>query len=161
MDRAIAFALFLYGIGVGLATAQVTNVVLADVPADRAGQGAGIQSTARELGSALGIAALTTLLFSVLDTGLRDRLGGTAEAGRMSESITDSAGSAIPALAADPSTALVGGDEHRSGDVQLRLYRPAAPGAGNHRVHSPGTLRRCPGSGPPQLTSTAASGTWR
>ena len=57
----IAVALFLYGIGVGLATAQVTNVVLAEIPENEGGQGSGIQSTFRQLGSALGIAVLTTV----------------------------------------------------------------------------------------------------
>ncbi|WP_240434846.1 MFS transporter [Streptomyces sp. YIM 130001] len=104
----IALALFLYGTGVGLATAQVTNVVLADVPAESAGQGSGIQSAARELGAALGIAVLTTLFFSTLSSGLYDRLrsDGTpaAAAEHLSGTVTDSAGSAIPALSADPRT---------------------------------------------------------
>ncbi|MCT2592877.1 MFS transporter [Streptomyces sp. N2-109] len=110
----IALALFLYGVGVGFATAQVTNVVLVDVPAESAGQGSGVQSAARELGSALGIALLTTLFFSTLASGLRERLTGDGFAGggltaREAEQfgavVTDSAGSAIPALAADPRTA--------------------------------------------------------
>ncbi|MFD7551973.1 DHA2 family efflux MFS transporter permease subunit [Streptomyces sp. NPDC059816] len=104
----VAFALFVYGIGVGFATAQVTNIVLVDVPAHSAGQGSGIQSAARELGAALGIAVLTTLFFSTLTSGLRDRLtdagAPTAEADRLSGAVTDSAGSAIPALADDPRT---------------------------------------------------------
>ncbi|MFE6920315.1 MFS transporter [Nocardia sp. NPDC057663] len=102
----IAVALFVYGIGVGFATAQVTNVVLADVPAESAGQGSGIQSAARELGSALGIAVLTTVFFSTLGTGLRDRLADAdlseAEVHRLASTVTDSAGSVIPALAEDP-----------------------------------------------------------
>ncbi|MGW6425785.1 DHA2 family efflux MFS transporter permease subunit [Nocardia sp. NPDC055053] len=101
----IAIALFVYGIGVGFATAQVTNVVLADVPAESAGQGSGIQSAARELGSALGIAVLTTVFFSTLGTGLRDRLTDTglseSEAHQLTSTVTDSAGSMIPALAED------------------------------------------------------------
>ncbi|MGW6725095.1 DHA2 family efflux MFS transporter permease subunit [Nocardia sp. NPDC055029] len=101
----IAVALFVYGIGVGFATAQVTNVVLADVPAESAGQGSGIQSAARELGSALGIAVLTTVFFSTLGTGLRDRLTDTglseSEAHQLTSTVTDSAGSVIPALAED------------------------------------------------------------
>lgn len=101
----IAVALFVYGIGVGFATAQVTNVVLADVPAESAGQGSGIQSAARELGSALGIAVLTTVFFSALGTGLRDRLTDAnlseAEAHQLASTVTDSAGSVIPALAED------------------------------------------------------------
>ncbi|MFH8369816.1 MFS transporter [Streptomyces sp. NPDC018031] len=107
----IALVLFLYGIGVGFATAQVTSVVLAEVPLSRAGQGSGIQSAARELGSALGIAVLTTLFFSTLGSDLRDRLtdgGMPAEtADRLGGSVTDSAGSVIPSLADDPRTASV------------------------------------------------------
>ena len=55
-------ALFLYGFGVGLATAQLTSVILADVPKERSGQGSGIQSTSRQVGSALGIAILGATL---------------------------------------------------------------------------------------------------
>ncbi|MEV0033593.1 DHA2 family efflux MFS transporter permease subunit [Nocardia sp. NPDC050793] len=101
----IVLALFVYGVGVGFATAQVTNVVLADVPPEHGGQGSGIQSAARELGSALGIALLTTLFFGVLDADLRDRLAGTPAADDLTDAVTASAGSSIPALAADPTTA--------------------------------------------------------
>ena len=105
----IAIALFIYGIGVGFATAQITNIVLVDVPPNSAGQGSGIQSTARELGSALGIAVLTTLFFSTLTSSLRDRLTSTGlpdpDAEQLSEVVTESAGSAIPSLSADPQTA--------------------------------------------------------
>ncbi|MET0590321.1 MAG: DHA2 family efflux MFS transporter permease subunit, partial [Naasia sp.] len=47
---AIAPFLFVYGIGVGLATAQLTGVVLADVPPDLGGAGSGTQSTFRQVG---------------------------------------------------------------------------------------------------------------
>ena len=62
--------LFVYGIGVGFATAQLTGVVLADVPVERSGQGSGTQSTARQIGSAFGIAILGTVLFATLESGL-------------------------------------------------------------------------------------------
>ncbi|MEV0292824.1 MFS transporter [Nocardia sp. NPDC050710] len=105
---ALAISLFVYGVGVGFATAQVTNVVLAEVPAECAGQGSGIQSSARELGSALGIAVLTTVFFSTLGTGVRDRLVEAGfpdqEADRIRATVTESAGSAIPAFAAEPRT---------------------------------------------------------
>ncbi|MEU5050159.1 DHA2 family efflux MFS transporter permease subunit [Streptomyces sp. NPDC021096] len=105
----IALALFVYGIGVGFATAQVTNIVLADVPPRSAGQGSGIQSSARQLGSALGIAALATLFFSTLTSDLTDRLTDNGLSGqdaeRLSGAVTESAGSVIPALSADPKTA--------------------------------------------------------
>ncbi|MET8679600.1 DHA2 family efflux MFS transporter permease subunit [Streptomyces sp. NPDC004647] len=105
----IAIALFIYGIGVGFATAQVTNVVLVDVPAESAGQGSGIQSAARELGAALGIAVLTTLFFSTLTSSLRDRLTSTGLSGRDAEQlsgvVSQSAGSVIPSLSNAPQTA--------------------------------------------------------
>ncbi|MFH9789084.1 MFS transporter [Streptomyces anulatus] len=53
----VSLVLFLYGIGVGFATAQVTDVVLNDIPEAGSGQASGIQSVFRQLGSALGIAA--------------------------------------------------------------------------------------------------------
>jgi len=58
--------LFVYGIGVGFATAQLTSIVLSDVPIERSGIASGANSTLRQVGSALGIAILGTVLFSVL-----------------------------------------------------------------------------------------------
>ncbi len=71
--------LFIYGVGVGLATAQLTGVVLVDVPAERSGQGSGTQSTARQVGSALGIAVLGTILFTTLGTRLETALEAMAQ----------------------------------------------------------------------------------
>jgi len=107
----IALVLFGYGIGVGFATAQVTNVVLADVPDAQGGQGSGIQSTFRQLGSALGIAALTTVFFSTLSNGVQSNLRTAGlpagEADRFAAAVTDSAGAVIAPLAGDPATAVV------------------------------------------------------
>lgn len=107
----LAAVLFLYGIGVGFATAQVTNVVLHDVPEHSAGQGSGIQSAFRQLGSALGIAVLTTVFFTTLGSRLSERLDGTgltgAQAEKFTGAVTDSAGAAIGPLASHPQTAFV------------------------------------------------------
>ncbi|WP_420124690.1 DHA2 family efflux MFS transporter permease subunit [Nakamurella sp.] len=104
----VAF-LFVYGFGVGLATAQLTGVVLADVPIQRSGEGSGIQSTARQVGSALGIAVLGTVLFvsagNALSSGLADQGVPPAAAGQLVNAVVDSAGAAIPQLAASPQTA--------------------------------------------------------
>lgn len=104
----IASVLSVYGLGVGLATAQVTNLTLEDVPETLSGQGSGLQSTFRQLGSALGIAILTTVFFTTMGAALSERLTSSgnpaAEAARMSRVITDSAGAAIPTLAASPET---------------------------------------------------------
>ncbi len=96
--------LFAYGVGVGLATAQLTGVVLKDVPVDKSGQGSGTASTARQIGSALGIAILGTVLFTSvggsLDTKLGDRAPQLPEAARnqIVDVVVISAGGAIPGL---------------------------------------------------------------
>ncbi|NMO04913.1 MFS transporter [Gordonia sp. TBRC 11910] len=108
----IAAALFVYGVGVGLATAQVTNVVLEEIPESEGGQGSAIQSTFRQLGSALGIAILMTVFFSTLSTTLHDKLVdmglAPADATRFSDGVTDSAGAAIHSLTQNPATAQIG-----------------------------------------------------
>lgn len=107
----IALVLFLYGVGVGFATAQVTHVVLADVPDRSAGQASGMQSAFRELGAALGIAVLTTVFFTTLSSELRAGLHradvSAVQAEEFTRAVTDSAGAAIAPLAADPRTAAV------------------------------------------------------
>ena len=98
----IVIGLFVYGFGVGLATAQLTGVVLADVPVEQSGQASGTQSTARQFGSALGIAMLGTVLFTSLGNGLDSRLESTvpdaAAREQLVDLVVDSSGSAIPAV---------------------------------------------------------------
>jgi EmrB/QacA subfamily drug resistance transporter len=107
----LTIALFVYGIGVGFATAQVTNVALNDVPEMVSGQASGIQSAFRQLGSALGIAVLTTSFFTIFGSTLRHSLtaAGTpaGQADTLSHAVTDSAGAAIAGLAARPETARI------------------------------------------------------
>ncbi|NYF09500.1 EmrB/QacA subfamily drug resistance transporter [Leifsonia sp. AK011] len=97
--------LFVYGFGVGLATAQLTSVILKDVPISESGQGSGTQSTSRQVGPALGIAILGTILFTSLGTGLQARLEDQASIPadvrtQIVDAVVDSAGSAIPGLEA-------------------------------------------------------------
>jgi len=103
--------LIVYGVGVGFATAQLTGVVLADVPVERSGQGSGTQSTARQVGSALGIAILGTVLFLTLtnrfDSALTSLPVSDAQRVQLVQAVESSAGAVIPALAANPATAAV------------------------------------------------------
>jgi EmrB/QacA subfamily drug resistance transporter len=66
--------LFVYGLGVGFATAQLTSVVLSDVPLEVSGLASGTNSMLRQVGSALGIAILGSVLFVSLGVGTHDRL---------------------------------------------------------------------------------------
>ncbi|MDH5242997.1 MAG: MFS transporter [Chloroflexota bacterium] len=112
---ALAIPLFVYGIGVGFATAQLTSIVLSDVPVERSGIASGANSTLRQVGSAFGIAILGTVLFSVLVNGSADRFEGipppagmppaiAAQIGEfVSTALDASAGQAIAPLRDDPS----------------------------------------------------------
>ncbi|MCU1355308.1 MAG: putative transport protein [Acidimicrobiales bacterium] len=51
-----------YGTGVGWASAQLTNLVLSDVPTEKSGVASGTNTTVRQVGSALGIAVIGTLV---------------------------------------------------------------------------------------------------
>lgn len=100
--------LFVYGCGVGYATAQLTGLILADVPVAKSGQASGMQSAARQLGAAMGTAVLGTIIFEQL----RDRTaalvgrvpGVTADAATaIADGVEKSAGTVIPRLAAETS----------------------------------------------------------
>jgi hypothetical protein len=99
----LAIGLAVYGFGVGLATAQLTGVVLAEVPVGESGQASGTQSTSRQVGSALGIAILGTVLFTSLGAQLTDRLPEQLPSDvrqQVVDLVVDSAGAAIPGLEA-------------------------------------------------------------
>ncbi|KQS08334.1 multidrug transporter [Curtobacterium sp. Leaf183] len=102
---AIVPCLFVYGFGVGLATAQLTGVVLQDVPVERSGEASGAQSTARQIGSALGIAVLGTVLFTstgtVLEHRLQDAGAPATAASKVADAVVQSSGGAIGSLTGD------------------------------------------------------------
>jgi len=71
IDRPVSsltLPLMLYGVGIGLAIAQLSNLVLSDIPGDKAGQGSGATNTIRQLGASLGIALVGAVLFSTFQT---------------------------------------------------------------------------------------------
>ena len=65
--------LAVYGLGVGAATAQLSALVLADVPAERNGLASGISSAVRQLGSTMGVGVLG-VVFSATLAGTSDDL---------------------------------------------------------------------------------------
>jgi EmrB/QacA subfamily drug resistance transporter len=99
--------LFVYGVGVGLASAQLTSVILSEIPPRESGQASGMQSTFRQVGAAVGIALLGTVLAASLRTGTETELMKIADlapqviAGIV-EAIDGSAGQALPAIAEQP-----------------------------------------------------------
>ncbi|MCP4436396.1 MAG: MFS transporter [Actinomycetia bacterium] len=99
----LAVPLVFYGLGVGFATAQLTNVVLEDVPPARSGQASAMTSTFRQVGSALGAACLGAILFSALSTHLQDALEQEkdltdAQRDQITQMVRSTAGQAIVQL---------------------------------------------------------------
>jgi DHA2 family multidrug resistance protein-like MFS transporter len=66
---ALAGPLGLFGLGAGMASSQLTNVVLSEVPRDRAGSASGVATTNNSLGAALGVAILGAVLRAGTLTG--------------------------------------------------------------------------------------------
>ncbi len=58
----LAAALALFGFGAGMASSQLTNVVLSEVPAGKTGAASGVSTTNNALGAALGVAILGAVL---------------------------------------------------------------------------------------------------
>ncbi|HEY5248838.1 MAG TPA: MFS transporter [Dermatophilaceae bacterium] len=103
----LAAWLFLYGAGVGMATAQLTSVILVDVPVAQSGQASGLQSTVRQLGAALGVAVLGTLLVSTLGVATTNNLSSVPGVPDAAEKavvtvVSGSAGAAIPLIGRMP-----------------------------------------------------------
>ncbi|WEV64140.1 MFS transporter [Bifidobacterium sp. ESL0732] len=59
----------MYGVGLGFAAAQLTSLVLSEVPVAQSGEGSATQSTIRQLGTGVG-AALAGLVLSVMVTNI-------------------------------------------------------------------------------------------
>ena len=64
----LGITLFVVGVGLGLAFTVASDVILASVPPQRAGSAAAVSETAYELGMALGIATLGSVLTAVYRT---------------------------------------------------------------------------------------------
>lgn len=104
----IGLWLVIYGMGVGFATAQLTGLILSDVPVEKSGQASGTQSTARQIGSAMGTAILGTIVFVTLRFNTEQNLAslGVPESvgNPIAEAVEQSAGTIIPAIPAQGGT---------------------------------------------------------
>jgi EmrB/QacA subfamily drug resistance transporter len=66
--------LLLHGIGIGFATSQLTNVVLSDIPPQKAGSASGAAAMVRQVGTALGIALIGAIFVAQAATHVRHDL---------------------------------------------------------------------------------------
>ena len=63
VDLLVPYGLF--GFGIGFASSQLTNVILSDIPAEKAGVASGTNSTVRQVGAALGVAVVGSVFASL------------------------------------------------------------------------------------------------
>jgi hypothetical protein len=167
----IALPLVVYGLGLGLASAQLTGTVLRDVPVEISGQGSATQSTVRQIGTALGTAfagaALSVSLALTLPGALTDAGITGPAASQLADATRTSAGTLISQLRARAPPAC---SEHRR-MPPCRPFRQGSPTrpAGHccsHRCSScwvSSAPRSCGGSrgvrlGPMRIAVTGASG---
>ncbi len=108
----LALPLFVYGMGVGFATAQLANVVLGDIAPEKSGLASGANSTMRQVGTAIGAALIGTILLTGLSNGVRDGLAEVpglpaGAAGQVATAIESSNGQALIGMRTDARTAAV------------------------------------------------------
>lgn len=67
----LAPALGLFGVGLGMCTAQLTNVILSAVPVQYAGEASAVNATVRQVGTAIGIAVIGVVMATSLNTNIQ------------------------------------------------------------------------------------------
>ncbi|WP_353616689.1 MFS transporter [Arthrobacter sp. AQ5-05] len=95
-------SLVFYGLGLGLASAQLTSTVLRDIPTGASGQGSATQSTVRQLGAGFGAAIAGSVLAVATTHAATTNLAALAlpglDAGDWARKLSDSAGGLIPLI---------------------------------------------------------------
>lgn len=98
----VAPPLVIYGLGLGLASAQLTGTVLRDVPLSQSGQASATQSTVRQVGTAMGTAFAGATLAMTLMLSVPSSLEGVGITGEMASDLATatrvSAGTNIAAM---------------------------------------------------------------
>ncbi|MBM7464060.1 EmrB/QacA subfamily drug resistance transporter [Microbacterium dextranolyticum] len=108
----IALPLVVYGLGLGLASAQLTGTVLRDVPVAVSGQASATQSTVRQIGTALGTAfagATLSISLAIALPGALEQAGFTGPAAsQLADATRASAGTMISQLRAHGAASSLG-----------------------------------------------------
>ena len=144
----VALALSLLGVGMGTAMAPATDSVMGSVPLAKAGVGSAMNDTTRQIGGALGVAILGSILASVYSSAMSPVVGALPP--EAADAASDSIGGALAvastigeagaALAEAAKAAYIDGmgtaiwvaaGVALAGAVLTWLYLPARPTAGS------------------------------
>jgi DHA2 family multidrug resistance protein-like MFS transporter len=79
---AVELLLFVQGLGMGNVMAPATNAVMGAIPRDKAGAGSAVNNTIRQVGGALGVAILGSVLSTVYRGGIGSAVDVLPEAAR-------------------------------------------------------------------------------
>lgn len=63
-------SLLIFGIGVGMSSSQLTNIILSSVPMTIAGEASAVNSTVRQIGTSIGVAVLGVIFSASLNTNI-------------------------------------------------------------------------------------------
>ncbi len=91
----VVIGLIAFGFGLGLAMAPMTDTVMAAVPVNSAGIGSATNDVSRELGSALGIAILGSVVNALYRSDVKDALEGTGVSAGVVDRVSDGIGVAV------------------------------------------------------------------
>ncbi len=126
----LAPELFLYGLGIGFATAQLTGVILREVPLHVSGQASAVQSTARQVGAAIGTAILGAMLSVAtvhsVTSELLARGASAAKASEFAEFVTNTSGQMIQFLILQPNGKAMVAGAHEGFTSATRIVAAAA-----------------------------------
>ena len=91
----VVIGLVAFGFGLGFAMAPMTDTVMAAVPVNLAGVGSATNDVSRELGSALGIAILGSVVNALYRSDVKDALVGTGVSAGVVDKVSDGIGVAV------------------------------------------------------------------
>ena len=91
----VVIGLVAFGFGLGLALAPLTDTVMAAVPVNMAGTGSATNDVSRELGSALGIAVLGSVVNALYRSDVKVALEGTGVSADVVDKVSDGIGVAV------------------------------------------------------------------
>ncbi len=91
----VALAMVVLALGMALVMAPATEAIMGSLPPAKAGVGSAVNDTTRELGGALGVAVLGSILSSAYATNVAEGLAGTAAPDEVQAAAGESLGVAI------------------------------------------------------------------
>jgi EmrB/QacA subfamily drug resistance transporter len=101
----LLLSIVVFGVGFALVNAPITNTAVSGMPRDQAGVAAAVASTSRQVGAALGVAVIGSVLAGGVGTGSSSLGAGFVDASRAGWWIMAGCGVAVVVLAVHTTTA--------------------------------------------------------